>query len=241
MLVYFCPLSYSVWNNNSNCFAIENEVIETGNFSITFEYHCTVANLKIDDVFKQNYMAFKSGVWDWKRDLYGNIVNASQIKSLTPKDTIIKNDICYLVKTNNFNLIDHGIPQKDFPVGWALVPLGKHYVLGWTYLQNHIVQTTDGQYFMAKWYTTTNPLTDRGDWNKIEPTIPNDFYPLLNTMMADYSNPKLEKIKRSYVWDEFTNYLVGDVVCFNQNEYECVKDNCGVLPANNLWAWVNNG
>jgi hypothetical protein len=91
---------------------------------------------------------------------------------------------------------------------------------------------------MAKWYTNTNPLFDRTAWNKIEATVPNDFYALPNTMMADYSNPKLEQIFRSYVWDEFTNYLVGDIVLASGTEFICIRNNCENFPPNNHWAWV---
>lgn len=237
LLILQLNYAFAFWYKNNVVNSSALEVISVGLFDITFEYRCCAANLIIDNVFYEKYMQLNEfGEYVWKRTETGDVLNMAEIKQLTPIGTIIKSDMCYLVKTG-CNLIDHGIPNKNFPLGWAYMPLGINYVDGWTYTQNHVVKTSDGQFFMAKWYTTENPLVNRTPWNKIESVVSNNFYHLLSTMMADYSKPKLSTIVRSYNWDYYTNYVINDKVLYDGIEYVCTRNNSGNIPPNNTWCW----
>jgi len=197
------------------------------------------ADVIIDDVFHNTYMEQdENGTWDWALDENGNIENIAEIKSLTPIGTIIKTDIYYYVKSG-FNLIDHGIPSLDNTTAyWALMPLCEDFLEGWVYLQNHVVKATDGNYYMAKWYSTVNPMTNRSTWNKIEPVTADDFNKIEDTNFVDYSSPIISHIQRSYIWDSYTTYIIGDIVIYNQIEYRNKQSNTNVIPLNNTWAWT---
>lgn len=232
--VFGCFKIFAYWNH-----FLSAHVQLTSSVVISeFEYGqtpCQIAGLVIDNEFYQQYMMFENGVWTWKRDEYNHIVNASEIKDLTYKNLIIKADTCYQVLSNHYNLIDHGLPNLENPISWALRPVKLDYFEGWAYRENCVVKAEENYYF-ARYYTTGNPSVDRTGWDKIEPVTQTDFYFYPDSCAPDYSKPKLETIVRSYEYDYFTNYLVGDIVLFENKEYIAIRQSLGYDPQNS-WAW----
>lgn len=226
----------------------EIDVSSTDNTGIVFQVNnfdynamltpCDLATLIIDETFYNTYMVKDEfGNYDWKRDAYGDVLNYNEIKHLTPVDTIIKSDICYIVISHTYNLVWHGLPNKEYPLNWALMPVRLKYVENWAYGENRVVKTEDGQYFMARFYTITNPLLDRFGWDKIEPTIRTDFYCYSDTAVPNYSEPILENIVRSVEYDYYTYYQIGDEVNFFGERYIAVKNNIYSIPNISEWAW----
>lgn len=239
LLLFSHSFIYGYWNSVEGKIYKTNANILVAEFDVLFDFSCDYADVTINEEFYSSHMTLNSlGHYEWKKDTYGNIINADEIRNITNANIIIKSDICYLVKNGNYNFIDHGIPHQSSPIGWALVPLGLMYVENWTYEKNHVVKTANGQHYSAKYYTTQNPLNAPEQCNKLEPVSATDFYPLLNLPFADYSNPKLYKLQRSYVWDSYTIYEVNDVVLYDGKEYVCIKSNSGSNPLNHNWAWA---
>ena len=219
--------------------SLKNNNVSIGYFDFAGNQSCLfIIDLFIDQTFYDTYMTLNlSGEYVWKRDQYNNIINANEIKSLTPLGTIIKSDICYEVISTKYNLIDHGIPNENTPLNWALRPVKLDYVLGWAYSKNRVVKTIDNNYFMARFYTTANPLTNRTGWDKIEPVIDTNFEFYENSTVPNYSKPYLNQIRRSYIWDAYTTYTVGDVVTYNGVEYIAISSSNNKTPSTNAWAW----
>lgn len=226
---------FAFWNEFISQPCSQTLLIRVDNFGY-ISSPCSLATLIIDDEFYYQYMVLQNDSYTWKTDEYNNVINANQIRSLTPITTIIKSDICYEVISSNYNLIDHGLPNKQSPLSWALRPIILDYVEGWAYSQNRVVKA-DGQFFFARFYTTENPTINRRGWDKIEPMQATDFNFFNNSNVPNYSNPKFTKVVRSYLYDSYTNYLVGDIVLYNSVEYEAIQNSMGFNPQSYLWAW----
>lgn len=199
---------------------------------------CDLATLFIDENFFNKYMCLnEQGIYEWQRDQYGNVLNFDEIRNLTQFGTIIKREICFIVIASSYNMIFHGLPDKNSPLDWALMPIGLTYVEDWAYRQNRVIKTNDGQYFMARYYVQTNPLSDRSGWDKIEPPAKEDFYTYFGTDVPNYSAPVIENIIRSYHFDEYTKYLTGDKVDYLGGKYIAIRDSMGAFPVTEKWAW----
>lgn len=240
ILFFCCSKSFAYWGGVKSKACTTYASVAVAEFEMLFHFNCSYANVIINQEFYNEFMTLNAmQEYEWKKDKYGNILNINEIKNLTNINTIIKsNGYCYLVKNSNYNLIDHGFPNNNNPLGWALIPLCLNYLSGWAYEKNHVVKLENEKYYSAKYYTTNSPLTQPQEWNKIEPVNANNFSALLTLPFANYSKPKLETIKRSYFWHNYTTYEVGDLVLYNQKEFICIKDNTNNIPPNNSWAWV---
>jgi len=213
-------------------------------FNITisnFDYiqcPCDLGGIIINQAFYDTYMAIQpNGEYTWKRDEYSNIVNREEIENLTKKGLFIKSDFCYEIMSDNYSLIYHGIPNYYNPLSWALKPVSLNYFIGWAYDTNRIVKTNDEQYFMARFYTTNNPLVNRAGWNKIEKPSKSDFYCYKNSTIPNYSKPILQNIVRAYIWDTYTTYLTNDIVFYNGYEYRALQSSNNKNPQTTFWAW----
>lgn len=202
---------------------------------------CDLATVFINEDFFNRYMYInEQGEYDWVRDQNTNVVNFQEISNLTTVGTIIKREICFIVIAPSYNFVFHGLPEKENTnsLNWALMPVGLTYVENWAYRLNRIVKTIDGQYFMARYYVTTNPLLDRTGWDKIEIPDKEDFYCYEDTSVPNYSTPIIENIFRSYCFDEYTRYLIGDRVTYLNQEYVAICNCMGTFPNTEPWAWA---
>lgn len=228
---------YAYWdeqlqNNNMQTVAV-------GNFTNIFCINPNFGTVVVAQCFYNHYMQQNGESYDWKRDEYNNIINRQEINNLTVQDTIVYHqNIAFLVVANNYNMIDHGIPNINSPLSWALVPITINYNVGWSYTKNHIVQTLDGSFYMAKHHTSANPNTHREDWNKIEPVTDTAFPVLQNSALRDYRNPNLNLITRSYIYDSYNTYQINDTVLYNGFEWVAISQSKSVVPSpQNSWAW----
>ena len=201
---------------------------------------CDLATVFIDENFFESYMYLnEQGEYDWIRDQNTNVVNFQEIRSLSTFGTIIKREICFIVIATSYNFVFHGLPelQNSNELDWALMPVGLLYLENWSYRLNRVVKTDDGQYFMARYYVSTNPLLDRTGWDKIEIPEREDFYCYENTTVPNYSTPIIENIIRAYHFDEYTRYLIGDTVTHLGEEYVATRNCMGAFPNTEQWAW----
>lgn len=224
---------WSDWFENKTAFANVNFCVGSFSFNGCI---CEVADLIIDDAFYDKYMYEENGNYYWKKGEYNEVINFHEISNLTPLYTIIKRDICYEVITPFYNLVYQGLPSKDNPLDWALMPICLNYVPGWAYRDNRVVKLGD-DYYMARFYTTADLRSDRRGWDKIEPVCPDDFYFYEGTCVPNYSYPKLEKIRRAYNFDNYTTYHAGDIVIYEGIEYRAIVLSNGHYPNNSSWAW----
>ena len=220
-----------------NSYNQTNSNITVSNFNF-LQCLCELGGLIINQDFYDTYMMLQpNGEYTWKKDEYGNIINREEIENLTRKGLFIKSDFCYEILSNNYSLISHGIPNYLNPLSWALKPVSLNYFAGWAYDTNRVVKTINEQYFMARFYTTTNPLINRAGWNKIEKPSKSDFYCYENSTIPNYSRPILQNIVRAYIWDIHTTYLVNDIVFYNGKEYVAIQSSNNKNPEITLWAW----
>lgn len=227
--------AYSVYDNiNVN----KISAVKVGIFPFNLSECCNcIANLIINEIFYSQYMILNESGYDWKRDQHNSIINREEIENLTTLGTIIKSDICYEVISSRYNLIDHGIPSENTPLSWALRPIKLEYVSGWAYSKNRVVKTIENQYFMARFYTTANPLINRTGWDKIEPVTKQNFEYYKNSQHPNYAKPYLNEIKRAYIWDAYTTYLIDDIVNYNGVEYIATFSSNNKPPNLHAWAW----
>ncbi|MFA6860630.1 MAG: hypothetical protein WCR30_04505 [Clostridia bacterium] len=232
--------AFAYWQyNTGNESVSENSIIQIGDFSFNENNsgcHC-IATVIINDAFRIKYMTLKEdGTYDWKRNQYNDIINADEIRALTPVGTIVQSDDCYEI-ISTYNLIDHGIPSYNRKSCWAYIPIHIDYVSGWSYPENRVVRASDGQYFKARFYTSADPLQSQTGWDKIEPVNDDDFDFYPNTTTPNYAYPKMNQIQRAYNWDFKTTYLTNDIVLFNGIEYIALCESMNQKPINKRWAW----
>lgn len=235
---------YAYWVSDESTYEninLSSVKVVVGTFTSLFCFKPNNHTLIVNNCFKNKFMfETHENNFEWKRDIYNNIVNRQEIINLTPLNTIVYvNNTPFLVVSGNYNLIDHGIPNLNNPTSWALVPMVVNYVSGWAYRENHVVKTKNNEFYMAKHYTTDNPQSIRTNWNKIEPVTNANFSVLENPNLTDYRNPIFSTIIRSYIYDNFNTYLSGDVVLYNNTEWVAKTSNTNVLPnPQNSWAWT---
>jgi len=199
------------------------------------------ADVIIDDIFYETYMVQDaSGTWDWKRQENTDPVYATEIKALTPIGTFIYRDgLIFYVTATTYNFIDNGLPNLQNPQSWALMPITINFLTGWSYLTNQVIHAQNDEFFMAKYYTTVDPLVNRSTWDKIEPVTDNNFNKIGTSNHINYASPIMETIQRSYIWDLYTTYRTGDIVTYNNQIWRANSGSTNVTPTtSHSWAWV---
>lgn len=211
-------------------FAKVNCSLEIGKFNNAF---CPWKDIfVVDDDFKQEFMFFNGTTWKFQSEIWKDEQKINYLRQITKTYKFIKTDLIYAVISEEYTLLDNGIPFENLPsYSWAVAPIKLEYVEGWAY-NGRVVRGSDKCFYYARFYTTHNPVVSRRGWDKIEPVSDADFLRFENTCIVNYGAILPQSLKRSYIWEDKTEYLPGDVVCHNEILFEALQKTIGNNPLN---------